>query len=380
MKSLTGHFAAEGPESDTAMETTRRNFLYSVSACAVPAALARAGEAPAKTTGRRREVWIPRLSENLADVEPPTLRWLKQLGCKHVIFQGTDRVDREGKGYWTAADLAPVRKNCDRAGMILESMMIPIDFYRKARLGQKGRDEEIDRVCRTIKAAGEAGVPMMEWRFWPDFYWDNRVGYYKVSGRGNAGSRAFDYGRVEDAEPFPEIGVVDEKEMWSRFLYFARPIVEAAERASVRLSMHPNDPPVPVMRGVARIFHHTDGLRRFLKEIPSPASGITFCQGTITEMGVDVLNEIRHFGKRGKIHLVHFRAVRGTVPRYTEVFIDEGDVDMLEAMKTYKEIGYTGPFVSDHTPRVEGDTGWGHIGRSFSHGYMRALVHAVNAM
>ncbi len=156
-------------------------------------------------------------------------------------------------------------------------------------------------------------------------------------------------------------------------------LVAAAEKANVRLTMHPNDPPVPVMRGVARIFHHSDGLRRFLKEVPSKFSGITFCQGTIAEMGVNVLDEIRHFGKQGKIFLVHFRAVRGRVPRYTEVFLDEGDLDLFEAMKAYRQVGYQGPFVSDHTPRVEGDTPWGHRGRSFSLGYMRALVHAVNA-
>jgi mannonate dehydratase len=327
----------------------------------------------------RKEAWEPKLSENVADVQPATLRWLKQLGCRHVIFQGTDHVDTERKGYWSADDVQRAKKYCDEAGMVLESMMIPIDFYRKARLGQAGRDQEIDNVCRTIKAVAGQGVPMMEWRFWPDFFWDERVGYYRVEGRGGARLRGFDHGRVKDAEPFPEIGVVGEKEMWARFLYFARPIVEAAEKANIRLTMHPNDPPVPVMRGVARIFHHTDGLRRFLKEIPSRASGITFCQGTISEMGVDVLKEIRAFGREGKIFLVHFRAVRGKVPRYTEVFIDEGDLDMLSAMKAYRDAGYTGPFVSDHTPRVEGDTPWGHRGRTFSHGYMRALVHAVNA-
>ena len=107
---------------------------------------------------------------------------------------------------------------------------------------------------------------MLEWRFWPDFFWDERVGYYTIEGRGGARYKAFDYDRVKDRPPFPDIGVVDEKEMWSRFLYFARPIVTAAEKAKVRLTMHPNDPPVPVMRGVARIFHHTDGLRRFLSE------------------------------------------------------------------------------------------------------------------
>ena len=350
------------------MKTTRRSLLLS------PAI------ALARPAAPRPDVWMPKLSENLADVEPPTLRWLKQIGCKHVIFQGTDLIDRDGKGYWTLADVRPAKKNCDEAGMILESMMIPIDFYRKARLGQPGRDEEIDKVCRTIRAVGETGIPMMEWRFWPDFYWDDRVGYYNLPGRGEAGFRGFDYSRVKNAPPFEEIGIVSEKEMWARFLYFAKPIVEAAEKAGIRLSMHPNDPPVPVMRGVARIFHHTDGLRRFLKEIPSRANGITFCQGTITEMGVDVLKEIRYFAGLGKINLVHFRAVRGTAPRYTEVFIDEGDIDMLQAMKAYKESGYTGPFVSDHTPRVEGDTPWGHIGRTFSHGYMRALVHAVNSI
>jgi mannonate dehydratase len=353
------------------MQPTRRAFLL-----AGAAALA---EVPGQAAPRAAP-WTPKLSENLADVDPETLRWLKQLGCRHVIFQGTDGVDRGKKGFWTTEDVRPVKKACEAAGLILESMMIPIDFYRKARLGQRGRDQEVENVCRTIRAAGEEGIPMLEWRFWPDFYWDDRVGYFWVDGRGGARYKAFDYARVQKAPPFPEIGVVSEKEMWSRFLHFARPIVAAAEKANVRLTMHPNDPPVRVMRGVSRIFHHTDGLRRFLKEVPSKHSGITFCQGTISEMaGVNVLDEIRHFGRMGKIFLVHFRAVRGKVPRYTEVFIDEGDVDMLQAMKTYYAIGYNGPFVSDHTPRVEGDTPWGHRGRTFSHGYMRALVQAVNS-
>jgi mannonate dehydratase len=359
---------------ETPMKPTRRRFL-SASAAALAA-----GSAAPSAAAAPKEKWLPKLSENLADVSPETLRWLKQLGCKHVIFQGTDGVDRDKKGYWTSDDVRPVKKNCDEAGLALESMMIPIDFYRLARLGKAGRDKEVENVCRTIRAAGDEGVPMMEWRFWPDFYWDERVGYYAAEGRGGARYKAFDHGRVKDSPPFAEIGEVGEKEMWERFLYFARPIVAAAEKANVRLTMHPNDPPVAVMRGVTRIFHHTDGLRRFLKEVPSKCSGITFCQGTIAEMGVNVLDEIRHFGKDGKIFLVHFRAVRGAVPKYTEVFLDEGDLDMLQVMKAYRDVGYAGPIVSDHTPGMEGDTKWGHRGRTFSHGYMRGLVHAVNAM
>jgi mannonate dehydratase len=96
-------------------------------------------------------------------------------------------------------------------------------------------------------------------------------------------------------------------------------------------------------------------------------------------MGVDVLDAIRRIGRRGRIHHVHFRGVRGKVPNYTEVFIDEGDVDMLAAMRAYKEVGYQGALVSDHTPRIAGDNAAGLMGRSFSHGYIRALVKAVNA-
>jgi mannonate dehydratase len=356
------------------MKTTRRGFLLG-SAATLAAGPIPAQAPPAPRPGK----WQPKLSENLADVTPETLRWLAQLGCRHVVFQGTDGVDADKKGYWSAGDVRAVRKACEQEGLALESMMIPIDFYLRARLGKPGRDRDIDNVCRTIRAAGAEGVPLLEWRCWPDFYWDERVGYYRTDGRGGARLRAFDYGRVRDAPPFPEIGVVDDKEMWARFLYFARPIVEAAENAGVRLTMHPNDPPVPVMRGVARIFHHPDGLHRFLKEVPSKASGITFCQGTIAEMGVDVLEEIRHFAGLGKIFLVHFRFVRGKVPHYTEVFIDEGDLDPLQALKAYRDAGYSGPIVSDHTPGMEGDTKWGHRGRTFSHGYMSALIHALNA-
>ena len=353
------------------MKITRRSLLL-----APPVALATARPAIPRTYA-----WMPKLSENLRDVNPPTLRWLKQLGCKHVDFQGTERVDSDNKGYWTVDDIMRHKKNCDEAEMILESIRLPISLYRQATLGQPGRDEEIDKVCRTIRAMGELGIPVARWNFGPDYLWGNQIGCYDTPGRGGAGgNNDCDYARVKDAPPFEGIPPVGEAEMWERALYFARPIVAAAEKTNVRLALHPNDPPVPVMRGVARIFRSPEAFRRLLKEIPSPVNGLAFCQGTFTEMGTNVFDEIRYFGSRKRINLVHFRNVRGTIPHYREVFIDEGDIDMLQAMKTYKEVGYSGLFVSDHTPRVEGDTPWGHMGRSFSLGYMRALVQAVNSI
>jgi mannonate dehydratase len=330
--------------------------------------------------GQRAYEWMPQLSDNTPDCEPQTLRWLRQLGCEHVIFVRTDNVDKAKKGYWTKDDVLRQKVNCDALGMTLLSMMIPIGFYKNALLGQKGRDEDIDNIRRTIRAAAEAGVPMLEWRFWPDFFWDERVGYYEVTGRGGSKYRANDYTRIAGLPPFPGIGVVSAEEMWDRLLYFAKPVMEEAEQTGVKLSMHPCDPPIANMRGSARIFAHPDGMRRFLKEVPGKANGFTFCQGAISEMGVDLFDEIRYFASRKRVNLVHFRTVRGVVPKYTEVFIDEGDIDMIQAMKVWKESGYSGPMVSDHTPKVEGDTPWGHIGRSFSLGFMRAAAQAVNTL
>lgn len=322
--------------------------------------------------------WSPKISENIADLSDSTLRWMKQLGMNHVVFQGISGIDLDNKKYWTYEDVMRAKKQCEKFEMELSSMLIPIEWYPKSCLDQKGRDEEIERVIKCINAAGEAGIPVLEWRLFPDFFWDERVGYSRVDGRGGAKCTNFNYDRIKDKPPFEGIGIVSAKEMWDRTLYFAKPIIEAAEKAGIKMSCHPNDPPVPDMRGCARIQTSIEGVQRLLDEIPSPANGITFCQGTYTEMGVNVIDAIRHFGKQMKIFHVHLRAVRGKVPNYTEVFMDEGDIDMFEALKTYWEVGYTGTIVSDHTPRVESDTPFGHIGRSYSHGYIRAMVQLIN--
>src|SRR5262249_62087684 len=124
--------------------------------------------------------------------------------------------DADRKADGTTVAVRQAGKACEEGGLVLESMMIPIDFYRQARLGQSGRDQEIDNVCRTIRAAGDEGVPLLEWRFWPDFYWDERVGYYTAEGRGGAGCKAVAYGRVKGRAPLPGSGEGERHGEWQR--------------------------------------------------------------------------------------------------------------------------------------------------------------------
>jgi mannonate dehydratase len=123
-----------------------------------------------------------------------------------------------------------------------------------------------------------------------------------------------------------------------------------------------------------------DGLKRFLDIVPSPYHGLNFCQGTVAEMlkepGKEIYEVIRYFGSRGKIFNVHFRNIKGGFLSFQETFPDDGDVDMLRALRVYKEVGYDGMIMPDHAPHIEGDTG-SALAFAFAFGYIQALLQMV---
>ena len=129
-----------------------------------------------------------------------------------------------------------------------------------------------------------------------------------------------------------------------------------------------------VSGGAEWLTPHPDAYRRLLDLAPSPSNGIEFCQGTVAEMaGADVYDAIREYVSRGKVFYVHFRNVRGKVPNYREVFLDEGDVDMIRALRIYRECGYDGVLIPDHTPGTSCKAPW-HAGMAYALGYVRAAM------
>ena len=310
------------------------------------------------------------------DLSDETLQFAKQLGVGHLVAHG---LPDSGRGYWEFIDLLRAKKRLEMQGLELAVLGLPQDHYWNVVLGRPERDQEIENVCRSIQGMGQAGIPVLAYSFMFAGVWGHWRGYGSGGGRGDAGIKSFDYDLVKDA-PLTSAGEVSGDEMWARFTYFLERIVPVAEEAGVRLACHPHDPPVPVLRGETRILGTVEGLKRLVETVPSPSNGLNFCQGTVAEMGVDVIEVIRYFGERDKINTVHFRNVRGTVPKFDEVFIDEGDVDMFKAMQTYKEVGYERTMIPDHTPRVVGDSSRGHRGRAFALGYMRALMQVVGSL
>jgi mannonate dehydratase len=317
-----------------------------------------------------------RLQGEPALFDPDDLAFAAQLGVVTVKICGSDLISRERGNVLHAADLERIIEQLDEFGISLGVVLLPQGRdtqYWNARLGRPEREEEAEAVCETLRVLGSFNVPVAEWTWSVPDVW----GSTRATGRGGAGVRRFDYDAVKDVGPVEPDEAMEADTMWERLLWFTRRIIPAAEEAGVRMALHPHDPPTPWLRGEARIIGSIEGLQRLFEEVPSPANGLNFCQGTVAEMGVNVEEAIRLFGEEDRINHVHFRNVKGAVPRFDECFVDDGDTDMLGAMRAYHEVGYSYAIMPDHTPAVAGDTKYGHRGRAFALGYMRALMDAV---
>jgi mannonate dehydratase len=246
------------------------------------------------------------------------------------------------------------------------------------------RDRAIEEICQMIQNAAQAGIPAVKYNL-------TLLGVVRTErtpGRGGASYSTFvydEYDQTRRATPYPEAGLVSEAMMWDRITYFLERVVPVAEAARVRLACHPHDPGMPkgtAFRGFHRVLGSVDGLKRLIEIAPSPYHGLNFCQGTVSEMLVDPAKEIydviRYFGSQGKLFNVHFRNIKGGFLNFQETFPDDGDVDMIQAMRVYKEVGYDGMIMPDHVPRIEGDTRSSQA-FAFAFGYIQALLQLVKS-
>lgn len=257
----------------------------------------------------------------------------------------------------------------------------PLD---KARLGQDGRDEQIDNFIEQIRALGKLGVEIMAYN------WSARSGWGRtdiaIADRGGALVTGFNRAVSDTYDPLLEPGSVTHDDVWSALEYFLNAVVPEAEKAGVRLAMHPDDPPHPLVRGVPRIMGSVASYRRMLDIVDSDYSGMTLCQGNFALMpevvdgSTSIPDLIREFGT-SKIPFVHFRDVRGTVDDFQETFHDDGQTDLAACVEAYSDIGYSGAMRPDHVPTLEGELndrpGYTILGRLFALGYIRGLEHAA---
>ena len=246
-----------------------------------------------------------------------------------------------------------------------------------AKRGLPGGDAEIDTVCTLLENMGRLDIPVWCYEWMTDFNW-LRTNMATPS-RGGSVVTSFNIADVpEDLTTLPPI---DEEALWTNLEYFLQKVLPVAEKAGVKLSMHPDDPPLSPIRGVGRIMRSIDNYQRLIEMAPSPMNTITLCQGNFTLMTDDLPAAIRKFGKT--ISFVHFRDVRGVPSKFEETWHDAGKTDMLACIRAYRDIGFDGVSRPDHVPTVEGDSnanaGYSSFGRLYAIGYIRGLREAVYA-
>ncbi|HEV7215925.1 MAG TPA: mannonate dehydratase [Chloroflexota bacterium] len=307
-----------------------------------------------------------------------------------------------GRYRWQYEDLLALRRRSEQFGLRLEAIEnVPLYFYDKVMLGLPGRDEQLEHYQATIRNIGRAGIPMLGYHFMPNSVW--RTDRAPL-GRGGALVTVFDLAKAQPDrqqavlvarssnsggdDPFDARGLIavaerqlSEEQMWANYTYFSKAVMPVAEEAGVKLALHPDDPPVASLGGVARLFRDYAGFRRAMEIADSDAWGLDLCLGCWSEMGGEpsVLQAIEYFGRHGKILYVHFRDVKGTAENFAECFIGEGNYRPLRAMRALKQVGFNGFLLDDHVPHMIDDSPYGHRGRAHAIGYMQGLLEALAA-
>lgn len=336
-----------------------------------------------------------RLSEFLSPCPEPLWDLVHQAGVTDVValLRGAEQdqrmfaslqnghagADGGTRVPWSEASIAEDQAVFAEAGFTVRAIedTVPMD---RIRLGLPGRDDDIDAVIEQIEAMGNLGIGVLCYNWMAISTWSRTS--VETIGRGGARVTAFRVADAGDVDPIESEAVVESERMWEALAYFLSAVIPVAERSGVRLGLHPDDPPLPRLRGVTRIMGSADAYRRLLDLDPSPANGITFCQANFALMDEDIPALIREFGPR--IPFVHFRNLRGTADDFVETFHDEGDLDMAECMRAYAEIGFDGPLRPDHVPTMSGESnarpGYETLGRLYALGYTRGLAHVAYSM
>jgi mannonate dehydratase len=345
---------------------------------------------------------------------------IRQLGVTHLLGVGI------GGTPWTEESVRRAVQTAKDAGLVAYNAMINVPA--SVIYGKETRAKDLEPFIASIEAAGKGGLQVAEY----NFYAHRAIeGYYETVGRANAGYTGFDYDlellinpetgallgpiyrdadgqmtpetlaafpnakhvKFRDLPPLANEGAHKLDEMWANVTYFLKAVVPVAEKAGVRMALHPNDPPAPISRGSEQIMGTVAGWKKLVGIVDSPANGITFDCGVTREMGTDAIATADWFASRKKINHVHYRNVLVVKPyeKYQELFIDAGMNDMFGVMKALVKNKYTGTIYPEHPRALDADRdrvgsggriggypgGGGYTGITYSVAYTRAMMQAA---
>jgi mannonate dehydratase len=289
---------------------------------------------------------------------------------------------------WMVDELVSLRRAINDAGLKLAAIenFDPAHWHDVLLDGPKKR-EQLENVKTIIRRVGEAGIPVMGYNFSIAGVCGRISGPFARGGAKSVGmDRPFDapmpHGMVwnmvyDVGAPAGTVPAATSEQLWQRLGDFLDAALPVAEEAGVTLAAHPDDPPMPTMRGQPRLVYQPRLFQKLLDLRPSAANALEFCVGTLAEMTeADVYEATDQYSRQGKLAYVHLRNVTGKTPHYRETFIDDGDVDVVRVLRILKRNGFGGVIIPDHTPQMTCGAPW-HAGMAHALGYIKAALDGM---
>lgn len=336
-------------------------------------------------------------------------RFARQCGATHAVVHLVDYFNQGGQNtrtdqplgdlhgwgragdpaqLWTLEELSRIRESLHRHGLEWEAIEnFDPAHWHDILLDGPQRAQHIENVKTIIRHAGQAGVRV----FGYNFSLAGVAGRIKGNfARGEAEAVGMD-GPVDDPIPHgmvwnmvydpsaPEgfLAPITHEQLWDRLERFLRDVLPTAEQAGVMLALHPDDPPMPTVRGQPRLVYQPRFYQKLAGLSASPCNGMEFCCGTMAEMTEgDLYEALDVHTRHGRIGYVHLRNVRGKVPHYRETFIDEGDLDVRRVLEILHRNRFEGVVIPDHAPQMSCAAPW-HAGMAFAMGYLKAAMDEV---
>lgn len=369
------------------IQPSRREFVKQ--AVAGAAALGAAGTLPAQAAdttaqpvkakskirigARFGEEWLN--SKNDDD-----LRFFKQIGVDYVDIELRLIQGYAVRGIFTKGDLQAFMSRLDAVGLKIERANALGPLLLNAHLNRPEGQQEIDNLKRIGEMVADARIPVLGIQACQAAQHVDgvRAGWAQQLGRGGYEYPAFSRQRATAAAPTPKYKVTADQ-LWKGLINIYKQVMPTVEGSQTVIAMHGNDPPLYEHLGSPQILCRFADFDRLFNEVPSKHNGITFCVGTRYESGEDVFEGIRHFGRQGKLFHVHFRNVKGTLNQggYSEMSVDDGDLDMAQVLRTLAEVNYTGVIDYDHPIHITGDAPLPKQYIAFATGYMRGLLNSL---
>lgn len=305
----------------------------------------------------------------------PDIRWslARQMGIKYAVAKLAPQLTGKDP-IWNYNILEEAKQSFERYGFELVALEGDQFDMSRIKLGLPGREEDAEHYCQMLENMGKLGISTLCYNFMQTGWFRTRI---DIPERGGAFVTGFDAAEAESLPPKPYAPVRAEK-IWENYTWFISRVMKTAESSSVKMGLHPDDPPVASVEGVGRILISAEDIERALSLSDSPSHCLTFCQGTYFTMGTDVPAFFRKW--KDRVVFLHLRDIEGSARHFRETFHDNGPHDMAQYIKMYADEGFDGLVRSDHVPTMAGEDNnrpsYSVNGSLFGVGYIKGIMDA----